>query len=68
MFYYCCDNSRGATVLEKFEKAVAVYGLPSRVRGDCGIENFEVMRFMEALRGTILYFYIIYIKVKCLLF
>ena len=52
VFLYLSDKNHGSTVLEKFEKAAQNYGLPSRVRGDCGNENFEVMRFMEALRGT----------------
>ena len=39
-------DNRSSTVMETFLQAVERYGLPSRVRGDCGGENKEVSVFM----------------------
>ena len=44
-------NNRAETVLTYFQEAVHKYNLPSRVRSDLGLENFEVGRFMLTMRG-----------------
>lgn len=38
-------------MLAHFQEATQEYGLPSRVRGDRGTENVDVVRFMESERG-----------------
>ncbi len=39
-------------MLQYFQSGVQTFGLPSRVRGDQGIENVDVARFMVDNRGT----------------
>ena len=46
-FLSCSNNNRAATVLEHFVKATALYGLPSNVRVDAGVENKDVLLFMN---------------------
>ena len=46
VYLRCSGNNQACTVLECFREAVAVYGLPSRVRSDKGGENVEVSLFM----------------------
>ncbi|XP_055356937.1 uncharacterized protein LOC129602024 [Paramacrobiotus metropolitanus] len=44
-------NNRASTVLQAFVNACASSGVPSRVRTDCGGENFGVARWMEHYMG-----------------
>ena len=53
MYLTCSTDNRASTVLTEFLKATDTYGLPSRVRGDMGVENTQVAWYMfsHPLRG-----------------
>ena len=44
----CSSDNTSATILKLFQHAVNEWGLPSRVRGDMGVENRDVAYFMLA--------------------
>ena len=46
------NNNMGQTVLDLFMHAVAVYGVPSCLRGDHGVENIQIAAWIENFRGT----------------
>lgn len=46
------DNNLAQTVMDVFWAAAQVYGVPSRMRGDHGVENLILAAFMESARGT----------------
>ncbi len=45
------NNNRGATVLNLFMSAAAIFAIPSRLRGDHGVENILVAAYMEEQNG-----------------
>ena len=51
VYLHCSNNNKALTVLYLFQKAVEEHGLPSRVRSDMGVENYDVARFMLYNRG-----------------
>ena len=52
VYLQCANNNEAITVLWIFQKAVQVYGVPSRVRGVRGGENVDVADFMIAQWGS----------------
>ncbi len=51
IYLKCSTNNLSAATLSYFQEGVHQYGIPSRVRGDCGVENYDVARFMIFKRG-----------------
>ncbi|XP_070401378.1 uncharacterized protein [Nothobranchius furzeri] len=45
-------NNRAATAFAVFKRATDQHGIPSRVRGDQGVENVDIARFMFTVHGT----------------
>ena len=51
IYVTCSNNNQATTVLQLFQEGVHKFGLPSRVRGDHGVENVDVARYMIANQG-----------------
>ena len=51
VYLYCSNNNRADTVLELFQRATTLFGLPSRVRSDRGGENVGVCEYMMRHQG-----------------
>ncbi len=47
VYLRCSTNNRALTVLSQFQKGVDTFGLPLRVRSDCGGENVDVWHYMH---------------------
>ncbi|MEQ2216483.1 hypothetical protein XENOCAPTIV_016956, partial [Xenoophorus captivus] len=45
-------NNCAATAFAAFKRATDRHGVPSRVRGDQGVENVDIARYMFTVRGT----------------
>jgi hypothetical protein len=45
------NNNKAETVGQLFKAIIEVHGLPSRIRGDHGVENIVVAAIMEECRG-----------------
>lgn len=46
VYLHCADNNRANSVMNTFTNAVAIHGLPNRIRSDLGGENIDVWQFM----------------------
>lgn len=51
VYLKCVTNNLASTVLQFFIEGIQEFGLPLRVRGDHGVENVDVARFMVENRG-----------------
>ncbi|KAB0801248.1 hypothetical protein PPYR_05602 [Photinus pyralis] len=51
IYLRCLTNNKAASVLELFKHGTNLFGIPSRVRGDRGVENIHVAQFMLNERG-----------------
>ena len=52
IYLKCRTNNLAATALEFFIEGTEKFGIPLRVRTDCGVENVDIARFMITTRGT----------------
>ena len=51
VYLKCSNNNRASTVLQLFLDACDVFGTPSHIRCDQGVENLDVGRHMLRVRG-----------------
>ena len=51
LYLHCHNNNKAETAFTEFSTVVNVYGLPSRVRTDKGMENAQSAWFMLQRRG-----------------
>ena len=49
----CAFDNRVETALKAFLSGVEVFGLPARVRGDCGTENVAIAEYMLQQQGCV---------------
>ncbi|XP_026135190.1 uncharacterized protein LOC113113261 [Carassius auratus] len=52
LYLDAATNNRASTAFSFFFEATQLHGVPSRVRGDQGVENLDIAYFMFARRGT----------------
>uniref|UniRef100_A0A9J7YE88 Integrase catalytic domain-containing protein n=1 Tax=Cyprinus carpio carpio TaxID=630221 RepID=A0A9J7YE88_CYPCA len=52
LYLDAATNNKASTVFSFFLRSTQLHGLPSRVRGDQGVENVDIAHFMFATRGT----------------
>ncbi|KAK7912700.1 hypothetical protein WMY93_012911 [Mugilogobius chulae] len=52
MYLDAATDNKSRTAFTFFQRAIQHHGLPSRVRGDQGVENLDIAQFMFATRGT----------------
>ena len=50
-FIHCNTNNKASTVFRNFKEGIDSFGVPSRIRADCGGENVLVNQFMNEYRG-----------------
>ena len=47
VYLKCCTDNKVSTVIQYFEEGVQEFGIPSRVRGDQGMENVDMARYIS---------------------
>ncbi|XP_018922846.1 uncharacterized protein LOC109049637 [Cyprinus carpio] len=52
MYLDAANNNKASTAFSFFLQSIEKNGVPSRVRGDQGVENLNIARFMFTVRGT----------------
>ncbi|XP_048010685.1 uncharacterized protein LOC125262115 [Megalobrama amblycephala] len=52
MYLDAANNNKASTAFTFFLQSIEKNGVPSRVRGDQGVENLDIARFMFTVRGT----------------
>ncbi|XP_053355998.1 uncharacterized protein LOC128527578 isoform X1 [Clarias gariepinus] len=52
LYLDAATNNKAETAFSFFLRSTQLHGLPSRVRGDQGVENLDIAQFMFTTRGT----------------